>query len=161
DATGLKARAAARLPVVMPEHGAIAGVDREDVVRRSRVDHAVDEEDAAAGRALLTAIGLARAETADDDRRAAAATTTSAPATTPPRPAAPPAPRATAAARIHACRPAAGREIRDPLEAEVLDRRRVDELQRAEALAAEITRVAAPFSLERLDDVGRVESADL
>ena len=49
--------------------------------------------------------------------------------------------------------------VRDPLEAEILDRGRVDLLQRTEPFAAEIARVAGPLVRQRLDDRRRIEAA--
>ena len=80
EAAGLQAGAAARLPVVVPEHGAVARVDGVDVVRRRRVDDAVDEQDAAAEPRRAAVVRVAVAEAADDDRapRRPAATAASA-----------------------------------------------------------------------------------
>ena len=70
--------------------------------------------------------------------------------------------RRRAALPARSGRTAAGREARHPLEAEILDGGRVDVLQRAESLAAQVTGVAGPLVRQRLlDDVHRIEAAAL
>ncbi len=148
----LQARAAPRLPVVLPQHRAVARVDRVDVARRRRVDDAVDGQDAAAEARRSAVVGVAVAQAADVDRRGRAAAAT--------------APAAkSAATRRHrrtARRTASGRQAADPLEAEILDGIRVDQFELAESLAAHVTGVAGPLIRQRLpDDVHRIEAADL
>src|SRR6185503_3968640 len=54
-----------------------------------------------------------------------------------------------------------GRQTGHPLEAEILDRIGVDQFQRAEALAAHISRITGPLIRQRLHDLGRIEPAGL
>src|SRR6185369_10300717 len=140
----------------------VARVDGVDVERRSRVDDAVDEQDAAAGRAVAAVVRVVVAEPADDDRRdRSAAAPAAAPATTTT------AASATTAAstpgdrrrRRRACRAASRGHLVQPLEAEILHGVLVDQLQRAVAFAAEITRVAGPLVRQRLHDRRRIEAA--
>ena len=59
--------AAARLPVVVPENGAVARVDGPDVVGRGHVDDAIHHQDAAAQARGAAGVQIALAESADDD----------------------------------------------------------------------------------------------
>ena len=75
----------------------------------------------------------------------------------PPRPPPkPPPPRAAAGGRPVGPHPVVRRY---PLEAQILDRGRVDQFQRAEALAGEVAGVAGPLIRQRLHDVRRIEAA--
>src|SRR5258707_717625 len=69
--------AAAGFPIIVPEDGAIARVDRPGVIGRGQVDDAIDHENAAARSCGSAVIEIALAEAADDDRRHRAAATAS------------------------------------------------------------------------------------
>src|SRR5439155_14575208 len=153
-------RAAARFPVVVPEHRAVARVDREHVVGGRRVQLAVDHQNAAAEAGGSAAVRVAVAEAARDDRIVGpAAGAGAAPATA-----------AASASAARGCRPGPARltgavrstslvERCDPLQTQILDRVLVDELQRAVALAGEIAGVTRPFVRERLVDPRLIEPA--
>src|SRR5262249_30935304 len=154
QATRLKTRAAARSPVVVPEQRAVPRINRVDVVGSRGVDDVVNEQDAAAETRGVAAVRVAISQPADDDWRCWSAATAASTASTT-KPAAPrPCLRRSR-------RAATRREAGHPLEAEVLDRVRVDQLQRAEALAAQITGVTRPLIRQGFHDLGGVETTIL
>ena len=135
QAARLQARAATRLPVVVPQQRAIARVDRVHIVRTRGVNDAVDEQNPATEASGVATVCIAITEAADIDWRCGCAATTAAPAPAPPAPAAKPCSRVGGGRSGWA---APGGETRHPLEAEIFDRARVHQLQRAEAFPAQI-----------------------
>ncbi len=153
EAAGLQAGAAAGLPVVVPEQRAVARIDRVDVIGRGRVDDRRRRTEcrrrAAQGRSC------SRRRCRGRRRRSARP-----PPPPPPRPPPPPAARRRPPAAVPVG-PQPVVILDHPLQTEVLDRVRIDQLQRAETLAAEVARVAGPLIRERLHHVGGIEAAAL
>ncbi len=124
-------RAAAGLPVVVPEQRAVARVPRKDVERHGVVDDAVLHDHAAAGARREALVGVAITEPADDDR---------------------------VADRTRAIGTAAWSDGRHPLEAQVLDVGSVDQFQRAVAPAGHVARIRGPLVGPGIHDLGGVET---
>jgi hypothetical protein len=126
-------RPAARLPVEMPQHRAVMGFDGIDVIGRRRIDHVVYEQHPPAEARRATGIDIASAEPIDGD-----------------------SPRAGNR------RTAAGLDAGDlPLQAQVLHSVGVDLIQQTIALAAEISRIAGPLVLQRLQHIGWIQTTGL
>ena len=144
DAAMAGVRAAACLPVELPEDRAVARIDRPDVVGRRRVQHAVDHEDRPANLRRTAGVELAGAF-AGDRQRNVCTTATGPPRPPTPPPPAPPAPRPvgpepwTNPREIHA-------------EAQVLDGRLVDLRERAVASPGVVAGVGQPRLAEWLED---------
>ena len=137
DAAMAGVRAAARLPVELPEHRAVARVDRPEVVGRGRIEHAVHHQDRSANGRGTAGVELAGPLAADDDRRTAATAAAAAPST---------------ARRIGRWVRSLRSSLADPGQPEILDGALVDLRERAVAPAGEVARVARP-------GVGRAASA--
>ncbi len=121
-----EARTAARLPVVVPQHRTITRVDRPDIIRRGRrVNHVVDEQNAATQTRRAAVVRVTVSKPPYDDWRSCSAATAKASEA---------AAESTSGGSCSACGPAARCDPRrHPLEAEVLHGLRVDGLQGASA----------------------------
>ncbi len=145
DAAAPDVRAAARLPEVVPQFVAVTCVDGPRVIRRRHVEDPVDFENGALdARRAPSAAELAGAFTADDRRRR----------TAPASSAKAGEPSSTRSGR----RRRAG-QPRHPVERQILHRGLVDQRQGAVAAARVIAGIREPVILERLVDLGRIQTA--
>src|SRR4051812_13049539 len=106
--------AAARLPIVVPDHAAVARVDRPGIIGRRHINYAINHENAAAQPCAATSVQIAAAEATGDNRYRRCRTASA---------------ESTSRGRITGTGGAtSGGKSGDPGEAQVLDGGLVDEL---------------------------------